>query len=115
MMKIYWQGRDRKLGSGILQKIKNPHIIEFTSCRTPIFQKFCPVLKKRILTENIFSRGLSTCHDNRDEDAAEKLLEEILFAVPVVKNKDTAVLIFPDGMYQSRKIQIQLAGNLIKY
>ena len=58
---------------------------------------------------------IQPCHDNRDEDAAEKLLEEILFAVPVVKNKDTAVHIFPDGMYQSRKIQIQLAGNLIKY
>ena len=70
------------------------------------------VLARQVLLHHIL---IQPCHDNRDEDAAEKLLEEILFAVSVVKNKDTAVLIFPDGMYQSRKIQIQLAGNLIKY
>lgn len=48
------------------------------------------VLARQVLLHHIL---IQPCHDNRDEDAAEKLLEEVLFAVPVVKNKDTAVFI----------------------
>ena len=85
---------------------------DFKSVAIHVLLGFMQVLARQVLLHHIL---IQPCHDNRDEDAAEKLLEEVLFAVPVVKNKDTAVFIFPDGMYQSRKIQIQLAGNLIKY
>ena len=68
------------------------------------------IAARKVLLHHVL---IESCHYDGDEYSAEELFEEVLFALPIIKNEYAAMLAIAYRIYCLRKVQVEYIHHII--